>query len=377
MSDEIRVNQQAARRSGTSLVRPRGIIAGLALAGLAAYLLWWPVAIDPVAWVPAPNPGLTGPFAQSQPFTGLQRMVPDLGEGPEDVTLGPDGFMYTGLQDGRIMRFRPNGEGRAELVAQTGGRPLGLHFDAQGHLIVADAFQGLLAVAPDRTMTVLTDRVDGQRLRFPNALAISADGAIWFSDASQRFDQHHWINDFWEGRATGRLLRYDPHTEQTTVELDDLRFANGVALGPGDVFVLVNETVAARIRRLWLSGPQAGTHDIFMDGLPGYPDNLSSNGRGLFWVALPAPRVAALEQLAGRPWLRTVLFRLPNVITSVTPEPVGWVMGVDVHGRVRHHLRETAGGFAHITSVQEYEGALWLGSLFGRSVGWVPAPAFP
>jgi sugar lactone lactonase YvrE len=377
MPDEIRVNRQVARRSGTPRVRPRGILAGLALAALAAYLLWWPVAIDPVAWAPAPNPGLTGPFVQSQPLTGLQRVVPDLGAGPEDVTRGPDGFMYTGLQDGRIMRFRPDGEGRAELVAQTGGRPLGLRFDARGRLSVADAFQGLLAVAPDRTLTVLTDRMDGQRLRFPNALAIAADGAIWFSDASQRFDQDHWVNDFWEGRASGRLLRYDPHTEQTTAELDELRFANGVALGPGDAYVLVNETVAARIRRLWLSGPQAGTHDIFLDGLPAYPDNLSSNGRGLFWVALPAPRVAALEQLAGHPWLRTVLFRLPTALTHVTPEPVGWVLGVDVHGQVRHHLRETAGGYANITSVQEFGGALWLGSLFGRSVARVPAPAFP
>ena len=59
------------------------------------------------------------------------------------MTHGPDGFLYTGLQDGRIMRFRPDGQGGAELVAQTGGRPLGLRFDAHGHLVVADAFRGL------------------------------------------------------------------------------------------------------------------------------------------------------------------------------------------------------------------------------------------
>jgi hypothetical protein len=118
-------------------------IAVLVGAGLAAYLLGWPVAINPVAWQPAPNPGLTGPFARSQPFTGLQPLVPALGEGPEAVALGPDGFLYTGLQDGRIVRFRPDGEGGVELVVQTGGRPLGLRFDAHGHLVVADAFRGL------------------------------------------------------------------------------------------------------------------------------------------------------------------------------------------------------------------------------------------
>jgi hypothetical protein len=150
-----------------------------------------------------------------------------------------------------------------------------------------------------------------------------------------------------------------------------------VALGPDNTFVLVNETVAARITLLWLTGPAAGAREIFLDGLPGYPDNLSHNGQGLFWVALAAPRVDILDRLAGRPWLRTVLFQLPAVLTRVTPPPVAWVVGVDAQGQVRHHLRETAGGYANITSVQEYEGALWLGSLFGRSVGRVPAPAFP
>ena len=228
-----------------------------------------------------------------------------------------------------------------------------------------------------RTLTVLAEAVDGRRLLFPNALAIADDGAVWFSDAPHRFDQHHWRLDFWEGRATGRLLRYDPQTRQTAVRLADLRFANGVALGPQDAFVLVNETLAARIHRLWLTGPQAGTRDIFLDGLPGYPDNLSYHGRGLFRVALAAPRVAALERLAGFPRLRQVLFRLPAALTAVPPPAVAWVLGVDVRGTVRHQLRETAGRYANITSVQEFDGALWLGSLFGRAVGRAQAPPGP
>jgi sugar lactone lactonase YvrE len=280
------------------------------------------------------------------------------------VTPSPDGFLYTGLQDGWIVRVRP-----AERVVQTGGRPLGMQFAATGHLIVADAFRGLLAVAPDRTMAVLVEAVDGRGLLFPNALALAADGAVWFPDASQRFDQHHWRLDFWEGRATGRLLRYDPHTRQTAVRLEDLQFANGVALGPDDAFVLVHETLAARVHRLWLTGPRAGTHEIFLGRLPGYPDNLLYNGRGLFWVALAAPRIPALDRLAGYPWLRQVVFRLPAVLTDVRPPAVAWVLGVDASGMVRHHLRETSGHYPNITSVQQVDGVLWLGSLFGASIG--------
>jgi hypothetical protein len=87
--------------------------------------------------------------------------------------------------------------------------------------------------------------------------------------------------------------------------------------------------------------------------LPGYPDNLSYNGRVLFWVALAAPRVAALDRLAGYPRLRQVLFRLPAALTDVQPPAVAWVLGVDVRGTVRHHLRDTSGLYANITSVRD------------------------
>ena len=57
-----------------------------------------------------------------------------IGEGPEDITLGKDGYFYTGLQDGRVMRFRDDQQ--PEEYANTGGRPLGMQFDADGNLIV-------------------------------------------------------------------------------------------------------------------------------------------------------------------------------------------------------------------------------------------------
>jgi sugar lactone lactonase YvrE len=120
---------------------------------------------------------------------------------------------------------------------------------------------------------------------------------------------------------------------------------------------------------------EGGPHEIFLDGLPGYPDNLSYNGSGLFWVALAAPHIRALDRLAGSPRLRQGLFRLPAALTEVQPPAVAWVLGVDTSGTVRHHLRETAGRYANVTSVQEVDGVLWLGSLFGRAVGRAQAPA--
>jgi sugar lactone lactonase YvrE len=344
---------------------------GLALV-ILAYLLFWPVPIDPVVWQPAANPAMSGPYAPNDRLSGL-RLLPDVGQGPESVAIDRDGRLYTGLQDGRVVRMLADGSA-VETFVQTGGRPLGMKFDAGGNLIVADAFCGLLSVSPERKVTVLADRVNGERMLFPNDLAIARDGAVWFSDASRRFDQHHWILDFLEGRPTGRLLRYDPHTNRVQVVLDRLMFANGVALGPGDEYVLVNETLAARIARYWLKGPKAGQSDTFASALPGYPDNLTYNGRGVFWVALPSPRNSALEGLAGMPWLRKVVQRMPAQLREQKAGRMAWVLGFNTEGRVVHNLQDPTGGYGPVTSVTEANGRLYFGSIGTTAIGWTPTP---
>lgn len=356
------------------MMKRLAIVVAIALVGMGAYLLFWPVPIAPIAWTPSPNPGQTGAFAKNDGFRSLRILISEAGLGPEDVTRGADGFYYTGLQDGRILRFRAESDGKTELFVNTGGRPLGMQFDAQGNLIVADAFKGLISISPDRHITILTDSVAGERMLFPDDLDIARDGVIWFTDASQRFDQHHWILDFWEGQPTGRLLSYDPKTKQTTVRMDGIRFANGVALGPDDAFVLVNETIAARILRLWLKGPNAGRTDVFINGLPAYPDNLSYNGQGIFWVALPAPRIELLDDIAGRPFLRKILLRMPESLVGVEPATIGWIIGVDAGGNVRHNLRDETGEYANITSVNQFDGRLLLGSIMMKSVGRIETP---
>ena len=46
--------------------------------------------------------------------------------------------------------------------------------------------------------------------------------------------------------------------EGARVFADQLLFANGVAVGPDDAYVLVNETAAYRVMRYWLKGEKAG-----------------------------------------------------------------------------------------------------------------------
>ena len=53
-----------------------------------AYLLLWPVPIDPVSWTPPTDVGYTGDFAPDTRLDALQRLYLGGSTGPEDATLG-------------------------------------------------------------------------------------------------------------------------------------------------------------------------------------------------------------------------------------------------------------------------------------------------
>jgi sugar lactone lactonase YvrE len=145
-------------------------------------------------------------------------------------------------------------------------------------------------------------------------------------------------------------------------------FANGVALGPDENFVLVNETIAGKITRLWLRGPRAGERDTFIE-LPAYPDNLSYNGKGIFWVAMASPRSRALEKTWGTRMLRKVVARLPQRwIRAGAGKPLSWVIGIDPNGKVVRNLQDPD-GWGSVTSVNEFDGKLYFGSIATTFVG--------
>ena len=335
----------------------------LVLALVVGYLLLWPVPIEPVAWKAPAAPALEGRFAENDLLNRSRSLGLDEGTGPEDVAIDRRGNLFVGYEDGRVVRFNPDG-GEPQLLADTGGRPLGLDFAPDGSLIVADGYRGLLSIDAAGTITVLTPSAGGVPFGFTDDVDVAGDGRIYFSDASSKFGPAMKArDDIMEHGGHGRLLRHDPATGDTEVLLDGLQFANGVALSRDEDFVLVNETGSYRITRYWLKGDKAGTHDVFFDNLPGFPDGISANGRGTFWVALYSPRNALVDAMSDKPWLRKVAFRLPEILQ---PQPVhhGFVLGLDEDGSVTQNLQDNGPeAFAPITSAEQHGDTLYLGSL--------------
>ena len=104
-----------------------------------------------------------------------------------------------------------------------------------------------------------------------------------------------------------------------------LFYANGVAVADDGSFVLVNEFLAFRIRRYWLGGPAEGSHDIFVDALPGYPDNVTRTPSGTFLVGLSLDRIPSLDAQRERPWAIKAIYRLPGFLKP-PPQYPGYLM---------------------------------------------------
>ena len=218
-----------------------------------------------------------------------------------------------------------------------------------GNLIVADSEKGLLSLTEGGTLTTLVTEVDGQRMIFVDDLAIAKDGRIFFSDASQHFRLGEETLELFERRPSGRLLVYDPASQETKVLMENLYFANGVALAPDESFVIVVETFEHRIMRYWLKGPKTGTGDVFAENLPGYLDNVTEAPDG-FWLAIVGPRSDDLDSLVESPLRRTILWRLAQVV-GVPEAKHSYAVKLSTDATPLRSLEDDTGHIFALTSV--------------------------
>ena len=324
-------------------------------------------SIQPVVWQPPAAPARSRQSASATPMPAPQVLAVN-GFGPEDVVVDEQGRLVTGVVDGRILRLSDEGQ-RIDQVADTGGRPLGVELLGDGRLLVCDAERGLLAVDPSKgaveSLVAGHALAAGRPLRLCNNAAVARDGAVFFTDSTQRFGLEHYMADLLEHGGTGRLLRRDSSGEVTEL-LDGLQFANGVALSADESYVAVAETGSYRIQRVWLD---TGQSEVLADNLPGIPDNLSTGEDGLIWVALATPRNPVLDWAGPRhPLLRKATWALPPAVLTKLETRTTWVIALDDTGAIVRDLQASTPDFHMVTGVRQHNGKLYLSSLKERGI---------
>lgn len=352
---------------------PRHRILLLLLVSLVMYLSLWPVPVEPVAWHAPQNAGLTDPFTPNDVLASARILNLGDHQGPEDITGGPDALVYASTDAGDIIRFHPDGQ-ELEVFAHVGGRPLGIEFDAHGNLLVANAILGLQRVSPAGDVQILLDTINELPLEYANDVAVDSEGKIYVSQSTTRFPVQQFggtyessVLDILEHGGSGRVFEFDLASGDIRVIMDGLNFANGIAVSRDQQFLLVNETAHYRVWRHWLRGPDAGTSEIILENLPGFPDNLNNGLMDNFWLGLVAPRNEIVDALSDQPFLRKVVQRLPEFVRP-SIEPSSHIVSIDGDGVVLMNLQDSAAHFAAITGAYETRTHLYLSSLFGNEI---------
>ncbi|OBS59855.1 hypothetical protein A6R68_09023 [Neotoma lepida] len=312
-------------------------------------------------------------FGVLEPNTKLrqaERLFENQLSGPESLVNIGDA-MFTGTADGRVIKLE-NGE--IETIARFGsgpcktrddeptcGRPLGIRAGPNGTLFVVDAYKGLFEVNPQKRAVKLLlsseTPIEGKKMSFVNDLTVTRDGRkIYFTDSSSKWQRR----DF--------LLLYDTVTKEVKVLLDQLWFPNGVQLSPEEDFVLVAETTMARIRRVYVSGLMKGGADMFVENMPGFPDNIRPSSSGGYWVAAatirPNPGFSMLDFLSEKPFIKRMIFKLFSQETLMKFVPrYSLVLELSDSGAFRRSLHDPDGlVVTYVSEAHEHDGHLYLGS---------------
>jgi len=368
-----------------------------------AYLAFWPTSADPVAWAPQKDAGYVGEYAVNDKLANLQQWPLSSGqEGPEFIAAhGKE--IFTGLANGDVLKVNTDGQ-QYEVIVNTGGRPLGLDVDAQGRLLVADAMRGLLRVTGrgqeakvETLLTSVSHPVADDRVRYADAVKVGPGGTIWLSDASRRFGAKELgstfeasVLDILEHSCTGRIIAQDPVTLVSRVALSNMCFPNGIEFSADGKTMYVSETGTYRILSIDLAklsvvrtaqgdtgvptldqAMKQGAAKVFVDNLPGFPDNLVRSASGRLWVGLTKPRSPVIDAAAAHPFVRQVTLRLPRFLWPV-PKAYGHVIAYDESGKAVDDLQDPTGTYPETTSATEADGKLFIQSLHSQSIGWLP-----
>ena len=355
--------------------RATKVIAGLALLGLG-YLALWPVSIDPQSWDAPIDKGYVEAFAPNTELANLEQLSIGKVHGPEDVVLH-EGQIFVSSQEGKIIKIDPIAK-TYKTFADTQGSALGMEMDAQGNLIIADAFRGLLSVDSCGVVTVLSDEVAGTPILYADDLDIADDGTIYFSDASTKFGANSTgetlsasLLEIMEHGGTGRVLAYNPANQTTRIIREGYVFSNGVALTQ-DGHILVNETGTYQVHKI---SPDGSSH-VIMENLPGFPDNINrgpklSDGRESFLIGIVSQRSKWLDDNARKPFARKVAMRLP---AFMRPQAVsyGLIVQIDGDGNIIKTWQDPSGAYPSATgAVIAEDGYMYVSSLTAPYLGRV------
>jgi sugar lactone lactonase YvrE len=329
---------------------------------------------------------------QEKRIINSQKLGVGVLKGPEGIAWDPidRDIAYTGIADGSIRRVNvTTGDSTHYAYVVPGldaatratcgvpanevvcGRPLGLIIDKNNDLLVADAYKGILKIsrANPNNVEVLVDSYNGVKFKMANGIELLRDGrTLFFTDTSQTYTRAQFVAIVLANKPDGRLFKFDLVTKSLTVEIADLKFANGIALSKDQSFLVVNECSERRIRKYYITGRKAGRNEIFVQDIGGYNDNIKADGEGNFLVGLFSATAPEITIVQTYPKIQNnfLTFVPPLNALSMIPS-MGLVKKIDERGRTVTVYSDTTAQFAlQVSEADIHDGYLYLCSVLNQ-----------
>jgi len=194
---------------------------------------------------------------------------------------------------------------------------------------------------------------------------------LFFTDSDWTYPRKDFLATLLRADPRGRLIRFDLETGKVRILDDQLTFPNGVQISADKQSILVCESSLARVIRHSI-GSTNEKSEIFIDNLPGLPDNIRLTSTGNYWIAFASVRhgnqPSLLDRLRNWPRLRNLISCIPNSLLKIQKHLPrhGLVIELDKNtGHIVRSLHDAEGLVVPSASqVTEYNDHLYFGSYY-------------
>lgn len=161
---------------------------------------------------------ITQPGARLEKLSGEFKFT----EGPTADSKG--NIYFTDQPNDRIMVWSV--DGKLSTFMQPSGRSNGLAFDKEGYLwACADNKNELWRISPDKSITVIPSKYNGNNLNGPNDLWITSDGGVYFTDP---YFQRPWWDHNTMPQEIQAVYYLKPDHKTIIRVINDFKQPNGI-----------------------------------------------------------------------------------------------------------------------------------------------------